>query len=624
MAGAEKPAPPLHGAPRGRTEAPADGARTAREAGSGYRWSDLLAMVRDHRRALVMANVVAVLGTLAAVPVPLLMPMLVDEVLLAKPGAAVAVMNRLFPEAWHGPVLYIVAVLALTVLLRLTSVTMGVWQTRAFTLISKDVTYRLRRDLLLRLQTVSMADYETLGSGTVASHLVTDLDAVDGFIGSAVSKLIVAALSIAGTAVVLLWMHWQLGLFILLLNPAVIYVTMVFGRRVKEMKRRENSAYQAFQESLSETLEAIQQIRAGNREGYYIGRSIDSADAIRRFSSAFSWKSDAANRLSFLVFLVGFDVFRTVSMLLVVFSDLTIGEMLAVFAYLWFMMGPVQEVLNVQYAFHAADAALRRINRLTHMDQEPRYPHQRNPFAGQRTVGVALEDIRFAYGDGPLVLDGVSFRIRPGEKLAVVGASGGGKTTLVQILLGLYPPRSGRMLFDGVPVEQIGMDVVRDHVATVLQHPALFNDTLRMNLTLGREMDDAALWQALRIAQLEEVVRDLPQGLDSVVGRAGVRLSGGQRQRVAVARMVLTDPKVVILDEATSALDTDTEARLHAALERFLAGRTTLIIAHRLSAVRRADRVIVIDRGRIVEQGTHDELIDAGGLYAALYADQLI
>jgi len=579
-------------------------------------------MVRDHRRELILANVIAVLGTLAAVPVPLLMPVLVDEVLLDQPGTAVRIMNGVFPAAWHGPVLYIVAALALTLLLRIVSVALGIWQSREFTLISKDVIYRIRRDLLLRLQRVSMAEYETVGSGTVASHLVTDLDAVDDFIGSAVSKLIVAVLSILGTAAILLWMHWQLGLFILVLNPVVIYVTTLFGRRVKEMKRRENSAYQAFQESLSETLEAIQQIRASNRERFYIGRGIDSADAIRQFSSAFSWKSEAANRFSFLVFLLGFDLFRAVSMLLVLFSDLSIGEMLAFFAYLWFMMGPVQEVLTVQYDFHGAQAALNRLNSLTDMNLEPRFPHLRDPFIGPRTVGIELDNVSFAYGDGPTVLDGVSFRIAPGEKLAVVGASGGGKTTLVQVLLGLYPPRAGHILFDAVPLEKIGMDVVRDNVATVLQHPALFHDTLRMNLTLGRETPETALWNALRVAQLDGVVAGLDDGLNTLVGRGGIRLSGGQRQRLAVARMVLADPKVVILDEATSALDSATEARLHSALEQFLTGRTTLIIAHRLSAVRRADRVLVLEHGRVVEQGRHEDLIDGDGLYAALYARQ--
>lgn len=606
--------------PQNRVNAPtADLTR----AETSYRWRDLLAMIRVHRRELVIANLVAVVGTLATVPVPLLMPLLVDEVLLGKPGVMVGTMSRVFPADWLGPLLFIGTVMALTVALRLFSLSLGVWQTRTFTVISKDVIFRLRSELLARLKQVSMAEYETIGSGTVASHLVTDLDAIDAFIGGAVSKLIVAVLSIVGTAAVLLWMHWQLGLLILLLNPLVVYFTTVLGRKVKELKRRENTAYQVFQESLAETLDAIQQVRAANRETFYIDRTITAADAIRHFSASFTWKSDAANRLSFLIFIIGFDLFRAVSMLMVVFSGLSIGEMLAVFAYLWFMMGPVQDVVGVQYAFHSAQAALRRINRLTALHPEPRYPHLIDPFAGKRTVAVTLDNVCFAYGDGPLVLDGVSLHIAPGEKVAVVGASGGGKTTLVQVLLGLYPPTSGSIRFDDVPVGQIGMDRVRDHVATVLQHPALFNDTLRMNLTLGRDLPDERLWEALRIAQLADVTQRLGDGLDTMLGRNGVKLSGGQRQRVAVARMVLADPSVVILDEATSALDSTTEARLHAALDAFLTGRTTLIIAHRLSAVRRADRVLVFAHGRVIEEGRHQDLIGRDGAYAALYAGQL-
>jgi ATP-binding cassette subfamily C protein len=318
----------------------------------------------------------------------------------------------------------------------------------------------------------------------------------------------------------------------------------------------------------------------------------------------------------------GFDIFRSLAMVMVLVSGLTIGEMLAVFSYLWFMMGPVQEVLGIQYAYHAAEAALTRINGLLAMDLEPSYPHLQDPFAGRQTVSVELEDIRFSYGDGPLVLDGISLSIAAGEKVAFVGASGGGKTTLVQVILGLYPPRSGVVRFDGIPVDLIGMDVVRDNVATVLQQPALFNDSVRMNLTLGRQIPDSALWRALEVAQLRDIVQDLAQGLDTLLGRHGVRLSGGQRQRLAVARMVLTDPKVVILDEATSALDAETEGRLHAALTAFLKGRTTLIIAHRLSAVRQADRVYVLEDGRVAEQGRHEDLINADGLYATLYGRQ--
>lgn len=587
-----------------------------------YTWTEVIHMIASHRRELVVANLIAILGAITAVPVPLLIPLLVDEVLLHQPGRMVAAMNALFPVTWHGPALYIGGMLLLTLVARVLTLIANVWQTREFTLIAKHVIFRIRRTLLQRLERFSMAEYETLGSSTVASHLVTDLDAIDRFVSQTTSKFIVAVLSVVGTAVVLLWMHWQLALFILLLNPLVIYLSTAFARRIKQLKKRENRAYQAFQESLAETLDAIQQIRASNRERHYIRRVIDAADEIRAHSVAFTWKSDAANRLSFMTFLFGFDIFRGLSMWMVLYSDLSIGQMLAVFAYLWFMMGPVQEILNIQYAYHAARAALTRINRLMDVGLEPQYPHLEDPFAGHKTVGIRLQELTFHYGQGPAILNRLNLNIAPGEKVALVGASGGGKTTLVQILLGLYTPQGGQVLYDGVPVERIGLDVVRDHVATVLQHPALFNDTVRMNLTLGREHSDDELWQALAIAQLETTVHGLQQGLETMVGRDGIRLSGGQRQRLAVARMVLSNPSVVILDEATSALDADTERRLHAALASFLQGRTTVIVAHRLSAVRQADRALVFEDGRIVEDGRHEDLITSDGLYASLYRHQ--
>ncbi|HQT32486.1 MAG: ABC transporter ATP-binding protein [Thiobacillus sp.] len=582
-------------------------------------WRGIADELKIHRVRLLQANLIALLAVMAAVPVPLLLPLMVDEVLLQHPGKMVAAIGAWFPAAWHGPLLFIGAALLLTVALRLTAILLNVWQGRTFSLLAKEVVYRIRVRMLNRLSRIALSQFETVGAGRVTSHFVTDLNAIDSFLGASVSGLVVSVLTLVGVAAVLFWMHWQLALFILLLNPVVILFSTRLGKRVKDLKKFENRAFEVFQDALSETLDALTQIRAMNREKHYLARVSERAADIRQHAAAFAWKSDAMSRFSFFVFLAGFDAFRAGAMLMVVFSDLSIGEMLAVFGYLWFMMTPVQELVNMQYAWYAANAALGRINALLGLASEPQHPALRDPFAGQPTVGIALDHVSFAYDEGETVLDDVSLTVAAGEKVALVGASGGGKSTLVQALLGLYPVKSGQILYGGVPVTEIGWETVREHVGVVLQHPVLFNDSVRANLTLGREADDAVLWQALEIAQLKDYIAALPHGLDTVVGRQGVRMSGGQRQRLAIARMIVADPEIVILDEATSALDSDTERRLHQALSGFLGGRTTLIIAHRLSAVKQADRILVFENGRVVEAGGHDELIGRGGLYHKLY-----
>jgi len=581
-------------------------------------WAEIRRLALHHRKALLLANGVAVLAALASVPIPLLLPLLVDEVLLKQGDAALRLMDHLLPAAWQNAVGYIGLMLLATLLLRGAALLFGVLQAKLFAGLSKDIVYRLRMRLIERLERISLGEYESLGSGTVTAHLVTDLDTLDTFVGDTLSRFLVAVLTLAGTSAILIWMHWQLALLILLFNPLVIYATVLLGKRVKHLKKLENDSTARFTQALSETLEAIQEVRAGNRQGFFLGRLGQRAQEVRDRAVASQWKTDASSRASGLLFQFGIDVFRAAAMLTVLFSDLSIGQMLAVFSYLWFMIAPVEQLLGLQYAFYAAGGALARINELLARADEPQYPGGVDPFRGRTTVGIEVRDLRFAYRDEP-VLDGLDLSVAPGEKVAVVGASGGGKSTLVQLLLGLYTPQSGTIRFGGSTLQEIGLAQVREHVAVVLQQPALFNDTVRANLTLGRERSDEACWQALEIAQLAPTIRALPQGLDSVVGRSGVRLSGGQRQRLAIARMVLADPQVVILDEATSALDAATEYALHQALGRFLHGRTTLIIAHRLSAVKQADRVLVFDGGRIAEQGDHHQLIAEGGLYAKLY-----
>ncbi|MHB9483770.1 ABC transporter ATP-binding protein [Pseudomonas amygdali] len=574
--------------------------RSQAKHGDALSWAEIRRLALRHKKALWLANGVAVLATLCSVPIPLLLPLLVDEVLLGRGDAALKVMNHLLPDGLQKAAGYIGLMLLLTLVLRVGALVFNVLQARLFAGLAKDIVYRIRLRLIERLKRISLREYESLGSGTVTTHLVTDLDTLDKFVGETLSRLLVATLTLAGTAGILMWMHWKLALLIMLFNPLVILLTVKLGKRVKHLKKLENDSTSRFTQALSETLDAIQEVRAGNRQGFFLGRLGMRAQEVRDYAINSQWKSDASGRASGLLFQFGIDIFRAAAMLTVLFSDLSIGQMLEVFSYLWFMMTPVEQLLNLQYAYYAAGGALTRINELLARADEPQYVGGTDPFAGRETVGVEVRGLSFGYGED-LVLDQLNLSIAPGEKVAIVGASGGGKSTLVQLLLGLYTARTGVIRFGGVSQQDIGLD------------------TVRANLTMGRDCSDEACWRALEVAQLDSAIRDLPQGLDSVVGRSGVRMSGGQRQRMAIARMVLSDPKVVILDEATSALDAATEYNLHQALARFLRSRTTLIIAHRLSAVKQADRVLVFDGGRIVEDGGHQQLIADGGLYAKLY-----
>lgn len=581
----------------------------------------VIKQVKKHRPTLLFANAIAVIATLVSVPIPLLMPLMVDEVLLNKPASGLAMMNTILPTSMQNPTGYIALTLLLVVLMRSVSQALNILQSRQFTLVSKTITYQMRCKMIDKLGRISIRQYETKGSGGINAHLITDIETIDQFIGSTLSKFIISLLTVLGTAGVLLWLEWRLGLFILLVNPIVIYFSRKLGSKVKHLKKRENQAYERFQNRLVETLDGIYQLRAANKEREFLNELKQQANQVRENADKYAWQSEAAGRVSFLLFLLGFELFRAVAMLMVVFSDLTIGQIFAVFGYLWFMLGPVQELLSIQFSWYSAKAAFHRINDLLSLEEEPRPICKINPFTDNRQVDVEVSHVNFAYDSEKSVLNDLSLTIPAGKKVALVGASGGGKSTLIQLLIGVYQPNSGQIRFNGATTEEISFDIIRDNIAVVLQQPILFNDTLRHNLTLGGQYAEEELWQALHIAQLDDVTANLSDGLETLVGRNGIRLSGGQRQRLAIARMVLSNPKFVILDEATSALDTVTEAALHNALTGFLKGRTTLIVAHRLSAVKQADIIYVLEDGQVSQMGTHRELVEQDGLYQTLYGN---
>ncbi len=579
----------------------------------------LITQAKKHQSKLLFANVIAIVATLISVPIPLLMPLMVDEVLLNQPSTGIEMMNRVLPISWQTATGYIILTLLLVVLMRAASQMLNILQSRQFTLVSKTITYQMRSKMIDKLGRISIKQYETRGSGGINAHLVTDIETIDQFIGSTLSKFIIGLLTVSGTAIVLLWIEWRLGLFILLVNPVVVYFSRLLGSKVKHLKKRENQAFERFQNRLVETLDGIYQLRAANKEREFLTELKQQANEVRLSADKYAWQSEAAGRLSFLLFLLGFELFRAAAMLMVVFSDLSIGQMFAVFGYLWFMLSPVQELLSIQFSWYSAKAALGRINTLLDLEEEHRPQSKVNPFTDDKEVEVTVSNVNFSYDGDNNVLNDLSLNIPAGKKVALVGASGGGKSTLIQLLIGVYRANSGQIRFNGETCDDISFDVIRGEIAVVLQQPILFNDTLRHNLTLGGEHDEADLWRALEIAQMQDVISKLDHGLDSQIGRNGIRLSGGQRQRLAIARMVLSNPKFVILDEATSALDTATESALHKALNEFLKGRTTLIVAHRLSAVKQADLIYVLEDGRVSQAGTHRELVEQEGLYQTLY-----
>ncbi|TOP53615.1 ABC transporter ATP-binding protein [Vibrio parahaemolyticus] len=579
----------------------------------------LITQVKKHKSKLILANLIAIVATLISVPIPLLMPLMVDEVLLDKPASGLSAMNAVLPEAWHTPTGYIFFTLFLVVLMRAASQALNIVQSRQFILVSKTITFEMRSKMIDKLGRISIRQYETKGSGGINAHLITDIETIDQFVGSTLAKFVISFLTVIGTAIVLLWLDWRLGLFILLVNPIVIYFSRKLGSMVKHLKRKENHSFEIFQNRLVETLDGIYQLRAANKEREFLQQLKESANQVRVDADKYAWQSEAAGRVSFLLFLIGFELFRAVAMLMVMFSDLTIGQIFAVFGYLWFMLSPVQELLGIQFSWYSAKAALKRINDLLELEEEDRPVSKVNPFSETREVDVKIEHVDFSYNNENKVLDDLSLHIPAGKKVALVGASGGGKSTLIQLLIGVYRQNAGSIRFNDELTEDIGFEVIRDKIAVVLQQPILFNDTLRHNLTLGGHFDEMSLWRALEVAQLQDVISQLNHGLDTQIGRNGIRLSGGQRQRLAIARMVLSNPQFVILDEATSALDTATEAALHKALTEFLRGRTTLIVAHRLSAVKQADLIYVLEDGKVTQTGTHGELVEQEGLYQTLY-----
>ena len=582
-----------------------------------YIWKLLL----DKKKSLILGQIVTIIAILSSVPVPLMLPTLVDEVLLNKPDFFVNNINNLFGM---GNAFYYIAIVTVAViLLRLMHFMFTVIITKIFTSISKYVTFKIRERLIDHLKIVCMNEYESLGSGTIAANLITDVNTLDDFIIKGASKFVSSVLTLIAVSIVMIAIHPILGIMILFIQPVIIILSKKISRQVGSLKKVENQSIADFQDNIGESLELFGQIKASNKENYFFNDSISKANRIQQTSNEYSYKSVAYERFSFTIFLVAFEILRASGLVMVAYSDLSIGMMFAMFGYIWFIMTPVQDILSMQYSYTTANAAIERINKILELQTE----ENGNELLDKQNKGVfiKLENMNFSYSEDKTLLKDISFEIQIGEKIALIGASGSGKTTLAQVIAGFYTKNSGDIKYNNISIDKINKQSLRNELFLVLQMPILFNNTLKFNITMGNEnISDEQIYQALEIAQLKEAVEQMSEKLDTIVGRHGIRLSGGQRQRLSIARMIIANPSVVIFDESTSALDVHTEAKLFVALEPVLRDKTVITIAHRLSTVKNANKIYVLNEGRIVQSGTHHELEEEEGHYLEFIKNQLI